>query len=143
MENSSAVVNSNEAIKQRMFKAIDMQFYWIRCRIKQDQFIVYWNPIKDSLGDYTTKHHPPDHHIMVRPVYLHDPKVSTVTLQGCANSVISVHTACMLSPSFGNKTRTAHVLSPSYRNNARTKCMLSPPFDHITSPVGRYVRQSA
>ena len=51
VDNSTAVGISNEAIKQRMCKAMYMQFYWIWCRIKQDQFIVYWRPVKDNLGD--------------------------------------------------------------------------------------------
>ena len=81
-----------------MSKAMGMLFYWICCRIKQDQFIVYWNPGKDNLGNYPTRYHSPDHNIMFHPVYLHDPKFSTVTLQGCVNYAISARAACMLSP---------------------------------------------
>ena len=97
MDNSTSVGISNVAIKQRISKAIDTWFYWIWCRIKQDQFIVYWNPRNDVFGDYRTNLHYPTHHIMVCPVYLHDPKGSTVTLQGCVNSDISARIECVLS----------------------------------------------
>ena len=36
------IVNSN--IRQRKSKAIDMHFYWVRDRLKQKQFKVYWEP---------------------------------------------------------------------------------------------------
>ena len=143
VENSTAVGISNKAIKQRMSKAMDIRFYRIWYRIKQEQFIVYWNPGKDNLGNYPTTHQSPAYHITARPVYFHEPKVSTVTLQGGVNYDKSARTACMLSLSFGHKIRTSPVLSPSYGNNACTVCMLSQPFGYIMSPVGRYVRQSA
>ena len=92
-ENSTAVRIANETIKQSIFKATNMQLYWIWCRIKQDKFIVYWKPVKDNLGDYPTKHHSPAHHSMFCPVYLHGKKVSIVMLQGCVNSSISARTA--------------------------------------------------
>ena len=139
VDNYTAVGISNESIKQRMSKSMYMWLYWIQCRIKQDQFIVYWKSEKDNLGDQPTKHHSPAHIIMIRPVYLYDPKGSTVTLQGCVNYYISAHTECVLSLSFGHKTHTTPVLSPLYGNSARTTCMLSPPFGHITIPVERYV----
>ena len=98
VDNYTAVGINNEAIKHSMPKSIDMRFYWKWCRINLEPFIVYWKPGKYNLGDYPTKHHSPTNHIMVLPVYLHYPKGSTVALQGCVNSSISAHTACMLSP---------------------------------------------
>ena len=103
VENSTAVGISNKAIKQRMSKAMDIRFYRIWYRIKQEQFIVYWNPGKDNLGNYPTTHQFPAYHITARPVYFHEPKVSTVTLQGGVNYDKSARTACMLSPPFGHK----------------------------------------
>ena len=51
VENSTAVVIANKEIKHRMYKAMDTRFYWIQCRIKQDQFIIHWKPGKDKLGE--------------------------------------------------------------------------------------------
>ena len=110
VENFTAAIIATDATKQRMPKSTDMWLYWIWCRMKQDQFSIYWKPGKDNLVDYPTNHHPPNHHIMVLPSFFHDPKGSTLTLQGCVNSSISAHTACMLSLSFVHKTRITSVL---------------------------------
>ena len=50
---------------------MDMRFYWIQDRIRQDYFHVFWKPGTVNLGDYFTKHHPPHRHIEMRPIYLH------------------------------------------------------------------------
>jgi hypothetical protein len=69
-DNACAAGLSNETVKQRRSKAIDMRFYWIRDRIKQGQFLVYWAPGTDNLADYFTKHHSPAHHKLMRSRYL-------------------------------------------------------------------------
>ena len=73
VNNSTAVGIDNQSIKQKMSKAMDMRFYWVVDRINQGQFIVYWKPGTTNLGDYPTKHHSTEHHIKMRPVYLHEP----------------------------------------------------------------------
>jgi hypothetical protein len=60
----------NETARQRRFKAIDMQFYWIHGIIKQGQFLVYWAPGTDNLADYFTKHYSTAHHKLMRSRYL-------------------------------------------------------------------------
>ena len=92
--NTTAVGFANSTIKQKLSKAIDMRFYWIQDRTKQGQFVIYWRPGNQNLGDYHTKHHSPSHHRLMRPVYLHDTKslVNTLVftlLQGCVNQVNS------------------------------------------------------
>ena len=52
-------------------KAIDMRFYWVRDRVDQGHFHVYWKPGKTNLADYFTKHHTATHHKLMRPIYLH------------------------------------------------------------------------
>jgi hypothetical protein len=69
-DNACAAGISNETVKQRRSKAIDMRFYWIRDRIKQGQFVVYWAPGTEKLADYFTKHHSPEHHKLMRSRYL-------------------------------------------------------------------------
>ena len=69
----------NDTVKQKRSKAIDMRFYWLRDRINQGQYTLYWAPGKDNLADYHTKHHAPSHHIAVRRIYLHEPQ-STRTM---------------------------------------------------------------
>ena len=84
-DNACAEGIANDTVKQKRSKAIDMRFYWIRDRVKQGQFIVYWRKGEDNLADYFTKHHPTSHHRRMRPIYLHEaanslivPKCSTL-----------------------------------------------------------------
>jgi predicted transposase YdaD len=61
-DNSTACGIANDNIKQQRSRAIDMRFYWVRDRVKQNQFHIYWGPGKLNLADYYSKHHPPVHH---------------------------------------------------------------------------------
>ena len=49
-----------------------MRLFWVRDRVNQGQFIVYWRPGVDNLGGYHTRDHPPSHHIKVQSHYVHD-----------------------------------------------------------------------
>ena len=82
-DNSTATGIANDTLKQCRSKAMDMQFYWIRDRIHQGHFLVYWRPGILNLGDYFTKHHPTKHHRDMRTVYLQSPAPST--LRGCVD----------------------------------------------------------
>jgi hypothetical protein len=95
VNNSTAEGFANNTIKQKRSKAIDMRFYWIQDRTRQGQFVIYWRPGTDNLGDYHTKHHSAAHHRQVRPNYLHPSEQSTdqlannvihLLLRGCVNS---------------------------------------------------------
>ena len=70
-DNSTAEGIANDTVKIKRSKAMDMRFFWIRDRVKQGQFRVHWKPGKTNHADCYTKHHPPSHHIKVRPTYLH------------------------------------------------------------------------
>jgi hypothetical protein len=72
-DNSTAAGIANDTVKQKRSKAIDMRFYWIRDRVRQGQFIVYWKKGSLNKADYFTKHHPASHHRDIRSVYLHSP----------------------------------------------------------------------
>ena len=65
---------------------MDLCFYCINDRIEQGQFRVFWRPGLENLGDYHSKHHPPEHHIAVRSKYLHVPNLCS--LQGCVNLTV-------------------------------------------------------
>ena len=71
-DNACAVGLANDTVKQKRSKAIDMRFYWVRDRVKQGQFIIYWRKGSDNIADYFTKHHPPAHHRRLRARYLHE-----------------------------------------------------------------------
>jgi hypothetical protein len=81
----------NGIIKQNRSKAIDMRFYWLKDRVEQGQFRIYWKPGHTNLTYYYTKHHPPGHHKRVRTVYTYTEQ-SPVSLQGCIE-LLSRHLA--------------------------------------------------
>jgi hypothetical protein len=70
-DNTTATGYSNGTIKQKRTKAIDMRFYWIKDRVKQGQFDVYWGPGYQNLADYFTKNHSPAHHKRMHEIYIH------------------------------------------------------------------------
>jgi hypothetical protein len=72
-DNSTAAGIANESVKQKRSKAIDMRFYWIRDRVRQGQFLVYWKKGILNKADYFTKHHPTSHHRAIRSSYFHSP----------------------------------------------------------------------
>jgi hypothetical protein len=70
-DNTTATGYINGTIKQKRTKAMDMCFYWIKDRVKQGQFKIYWGPVFQDLVDYFTKHHSPAHHKRIHNVYIH------------------------------------------------------------------------
>jgi hypothetical protein len=69
-DNSTASGIANESLKQKRSKAMDMRFYWIRDRVRQNQYHVNWRHGSTNHADYFTRHHPPKHHVAMRPAYL-------------------------------------------------------------------------
>jgi hypothetical protein len=83
----------NVKIKQKRTRAMDMRFYWVKDRVKQGQFYVYWGPGYQHLGDYFTKHHSPAHHKKMRDIYIHASDrpmnrkgIRDSALRGCVNT---------------------------------------------------------
>jgi hypothetical protein len=92
-DNTTATRYSNGTIKQKRTKAMDMRFYWIKDRVKQGQFNVYWGPGYQNLADYFTKHHSPAHHKRMREIYIHSDEkpinrkgIRDSALRGCVNA---------------------------------------------------------
>jgi hypothetical protein len=51
-DNSTAHGILTSLVKQKRSKAFDMRFYWLKDRINQKQFHVYWKPGNENLADY-------------------------------------------------------------------------------------------
>ena len=90
-DNSTAVGIGNNTTKQKRSKSMDMRIHWMRDRIKQKQFDLYWKPGLENLADYPTKHHSGRHHKKVRPIYLYEGEKSPVTVQGCIELMSEAH----------------------------------------------------
>ena len=70
-DNSTVTGILNSAMRQKLSKAFDMRFYWVKDRIKQKQFQLLWRKGATNMADYFTKHHPSWHHKQMRYKYLH------------------------------------------------------------------------
>jgi hypothetical protein len=106
-DNACAVGLANDTVKQRRSKAMDMRFYWIRDRVRQGQFAIYWRKGADNDADYFTKQHPPSHHRLMRKRFLHieptchiplhqqNPSIQLSTTQnyvtGCVDPPLATH----------------------------------------------------
>ena len=67
VDNETAIGFLKSTMKQKRSKAIDMRFYWVKDRVKQNQVLMYWIPGANYVGDYVSKHHSPAHHQTMRP----------------------------------------------------------------------------
>ena len=70
-DNETVVNISNDNLKQKHSKSMDMHFYWIKDRVKQQQCAVSWKSDKDNLADYHTKIHLEDHTLKMRSTCTH------------------------------------------------------------------------
>ena len=60
----------NYNIRQQKYRAIDMRFYWLWDRVRQGNYIVYWERGKDNFADYFIKHYPTKYHCVTRGTHL-------------------------------------------------------------------------
>jgi hypothetical protein len=107
---------------------MDMRFYWVRGRVRQNHFLVYWKPGRENLGDYFTKHHPPAHHQTMRSTYLQVAQAalrSTTqkpnSVRGCVDSILP-HTSQAHNPAHNplhKLLRLTHLLK--HRLNSLTQ----------------------
>ena len=79
-------------MRQKLSKAFDMPYWWMKDRIKQNMFDLIWAPGKFNLADYFTKHHLPWHHKKMRYKYVQRPNLVTgtrsapfISMRGCVS----------------------------------------------------------
>jgi hypothetical protein len=70
-DNSCAHGILNSKMRQKLSKAFDMRYRWMKDHIKQKQYDLQWPPGKDNRANYFTKHFPPWHHKKKRYQYIH------------------------------------------------------------------------
>ena len=69
-DNQAANMIMNETEEQKISRDIDMKFYWVHDRIRQNNFHILWEEGNENLVDYVTKHQPLWHHRTMQPRYL-------------------------------------------------------------------------
>ena len=67
-EVTTGFIHSN--IKQKQSKSWDIKYHWMRERGTQKQIRYYWDKGINNEADYFSRHHPPKHHIDMRPKYI-------------------------------------------------------------------------
>jgi len=82
-DNSTAHDILTAQVRMKHSKAFDMHYHWIKDRIAQGQFNLFWASGKQNHGDCFTKHHPLAHHLLMHPLYLHTAN-HVSHMQGCA-----------------------------------------------------------
>ncbi len=82
-DNSTASGIATDSVKQKRSKAVDMRFYWIRDRVRQGQFQIYWHKGSTNCADYFSKHHPASRHQAIRSTYLYSPTNPTKKYFDC------------------------------------------------------------
>ena len=104
---------------------MDMRYYWVRDRVRQGQFLVYWKKGSLNRADYFTKHHPASHHMLMRPHYLHCPPSlpSPPNYYACLASdadIISTPAPVLLPASVGEGVLISEYDSPYMRCTKHT-----------------------
>jgi hypothetical protein len=69
-DNATAHGILHAQVRMRKSKAFDMRYHWLKDRIAQGQFNLYWKKGATNAADYFSKHHPPAHHRRERHRYL-------------------------------------------------------------------------
>ena len=70
-DNATAHGILHATVRMKKSKAFDMRYHWLKDRVSQKQFNLYWSSGKLNSADYFSKHHPPAHHKLMRHKYLH------------------------------------------------------------------------
>jgi hypothetical protein len=73
-DNTSAIgiAIATDSIKQKRSKAVGMRLYWIRDRVRQNQFIIAYIPTQQNLADYFTKNSPKESHSKFHSYLVHN-----------------------------------------------------------------------
>ena len=119
VDNTTAAGFANQTMKQKRSKAMDMRFHWIKDRVRQKQFLVYYRPGITNLGDPFTKHHSPTNMRLTRPKFLHAtssnlaPTAYSHLVRGCVNSPprARAHAQGISLPQARNPTNSTNWLS--------------------------------
>ena len=92
IDNSTAMVITNNTIKQRRSKSIDMIFHLVRDRTTQKKQLLYWRLGDKNLAAYHTKFHFPAHHKKQLPIHVQTddsptyiPEIQQLSLRECVN----------------------------------------------------------
>jgi hypothetical protein len=70
-DNSAAVGIANDTVKLKRSKAIDMRYHWLRDRVRQGIFKVFWDAGHNNIADYFTKLQPASRQKVFEAIFTH------------------------------------------------------------------------
>jgi hypothetical protein len=108
----TAIGIANDTVKQRRSKAIDMQFYWIADRVKQNQFLIYWKNGSRRLLFQTPLSSSPQGHVLKSPVKRCPPSVYLGVFSLCSSMQSSVASCVRALQTLCESTTDAHIGIP-------------------------------
>jgi len=87
-DNSTAHDFLTASVRMKRSKSCDMRYHWVKDRIAQGQFFLYWARGKWNRADYFTKHYPPSYHKLMKYEYLQRPQANLVMphVRGCVST---------------------------------------------------------
>ena len=89
-DNTTAHDILHAKVRMKRSKAFDMRYHWLKDRIAQTQFNLYWAKGRNNQADYFTKHYPPSYHKLMRSIYLQKQaqiNILTSQLRGCVTPI--------------------------------------------------------
>ena len=69
-DNKTASAFANNTLQSKRSKSWDMRYFWIKDKITEGEFLVYWDKGLHNFADYFTKHFPPNYHQKIRSTYV-------------------------------------------------------------------------
>ena len=69
-DNKTAQSFANNTLKNKRSKAWDMRYYWIKDKVSNQEFFIYWDKGLNNYADYFTKHFSPTYHQKIRSNYI-------------------------------------------------------------------------
>jgi hypothetical protein len=79
-DNECAIGLATETVRPKKSKSIDMKFYWLRCRARQNLFSVSWISGDRQLANFFTKALPVHVHVALAPVRCASPGSAPLSL---------------------------------------------------------------
>ena len=100
---------------------MDMRFYWVKCRIAQEQFKLLWRSGRENMADYFTKMHAKVHQKSTRPLHVINSIASRVCNKGVFIGTNIPYVPFV--PTTHNRTRLEHIGTQKLiaRLSARTR----------------------
>jgi hypothetical protein len=94
INNTTTVGIVNNTIKQQCKRTMEMRYFWLLDDKMQKYFKLYYQPIQENLGDYTSKHHTANIHQHVSSYYVHMDKSGT-TYSPCLPRTVATYAAAV------------------------------------------------